>query len=129
MSYYTPESVKPEMVLVESMLETLWRTGGGRLAELPLRRWSAVDTSQSLHGSSFELKGVRVIRGATFQSFSIQGMPTSEQLTRKTFNHGKVNETWKLMVGSARSHEALELITVQNKRREPLPHYIPLIVS
>lgn len=30
-----------EIALVESMLETLWRADGGRLAEVPLRRCSA----------------------------------------------------------------------------------------
>lgn len=36
------------------MLETLWRADGGRLAEVPLRRCSAVDTSQYLHHIQYE---------------------------------------------------------------------------
>lgn len=42
----TKHHIQPEIVLVESMLETLWRTDGGRLAEAPLRRCSAMKTSK-----------------------------------------------------------------------------------
>lgn len=107
------------------MLETLWRTAAGRLAEVPLRRCSAVDTSQYLHHILRECfyKGLplkldnRVSKEPHSSLSELREYRTNvaASLSKKTINQRKINGTLEAMAKSARSHKTLELISGENE--------------